>query len=85
VVYFSHWQKQLSHTFSDRDVAYLLRGVKTLTLVENVSRDTLIETGCVAVLCCIVMMSYFLGNDGTSVNAFYFVDFSQPLSWCFLS
>jgi hypothetical protein len=23
-------------------------------------------------------MSYFLGNDATSVNAFYFVDYSQP-------
>jgi hypothetical protein len=31
------------------------------------------------------MMSYFLGNDATSVNAFYFVGYSQPLSWCFLS
>jgi hypothetical protein len=28
----------------------LLRGVKTLTLVKNVSRDTLIEICCVAVL-----------------------------------
>jgi hypothetical protein len=28
-------------------------------------------------------MSYFLGNDATSVSAFYFVGYSQPLSWCF--
>jgi hypothetical protein len=64
---------------------YLLRGVKTLTLVENVSRDTLIDICCVAGLCCVVMISYFLGNDATSVNAFYFVGCSQPLSWYFLS
>jgi hypothetical protein len=44
-----------------------------LTLAMNVSRDTLIEICCVAGLCCIVMMSYFLCNDATSVNAFYFV------------
>jgi hypothetical protein len=24
------------------------------------------------------MMSYLLGNDATSVNAFYFVGYSQP-------
>jgi hypothetical protein len=66
---------------------YLLRGVKTLTLVKNVSRYTLIEICCVAGLCRVdvVMMSYFLGNDATSVNAFYFVGYSQPLSWYFLS
>jgi hypothetical protein len=29
------------------------------------------------------MISYFLGNDATSVNAFYFVGHSQPLSWFF--
>jgi hypothetical protein len=46
---------------------YLLRGVKTLTLVKNVSRDTLIEVCCVAGLCRVVMMSYFLDNDATSV------------------
>jgi hypothetical protein len=27
-------------------------------------------------------MSYFLGNDATSVNTFYFVGFSQPLLVC---
>jgi hypothetical protein len=27
----------------------------------------------------------FLGNDTTSVNTFYFVGYSQPLSGCFLS
>jgi hypothetical protein len=43
------------------------------------------EICCVAGLCRVVMMSYFLGNDATSVNAFYFVGYSQPLSWCFLS
>jgi hypothetical protein len=31
----------------------------------------------------VAMMSLFLGNDATSVNAFYFVGFSQPLSWLF--
>jgi hypothetical protein len=60
---------------------YLLRGVKTLALVKNVSRDTLIEICYVAGLCRVVMMSYFLGNDATSVNAFYFVGHSQPLGW----
>jgi hypothetical protein len=60
---------------------YLLRGVETL--VKNVSRDTLIEICCVAGLCRVVMMSYFPGNDATSVNAFYFVGYSQPLSWVF--
>jgi hypothetical protein len=49
---------------------YLLRGVKTLTLVTNVSRYTLTEICCVAELCRVVTMSYFLGNDATSVNAF---------------
>jgi hypothetical protein len=63
----------------------LLRGVKTLTLVKIVSRYTLTEICCVAGLCRVVMMSYFLGNDATIVNAFYFVGYSQPLSWCFLS
>jgi hypothetical protein len=62
---------------------YLLRGVKTLTLVKNVSRDTLIENCCVAGLRLVVMMSYFLGNDASSVNAFGFVGYSQPLSWFF--
>jgi hypothetical protein len=52
---------------------YGLRGVKTLTLVKNVGRYTLIEICCVAGLCRVVVMSYFLGNDATSVNAFYFV------------
>jgi hypothetical protein len=33
----------------------------------------MIEIYCVARLCRVVMMSYFLGNDATSVNAFYFV------------
>jgi hypothetical protein len=28
--------------------------------------------------------SYFLGNDANCVNAFYFVGYSQPLSWCSL-
>jgi hypothetical protein len=64
---------------------YLVRGVKTLTLVKNVSRFTLIEFCCVAGLCRVAMMSYFLGNDANSVNAFYFVGCSQPLSWCFVS
>jgi hypothetical protein len=64
---------------------YLLQGVKTLTLVKNVSRYTMTEICCVAGLYRVVMMSYFLGNDATSVNAFYFVGYSQPLSWCFLS
>jgi hypothetical protein len=64
---------------------YLLRGVKTLTLVKNVSRGTMIEICCVAGLCRVVMMSYFLGNDATNVNAFQFIGYSQPLSWCFLS
>jgi hypothetical protein len=63
---------------------YLFRGVKTLTLVKIVSRYTVIEICCVAGLRCVVMM-YFLGNDATNVNAFYFVGYSQPLSWCFLS
>jgi hypothetical protein len=40
---------------------YLLQGVKTLTLVKNVSRYTLIEICCVAGLCHVVMLSYFLG------------------------
>jgi hypothetical protein len=62
---------------------YLLRGVKTLTLVKNVSRYTLTEICCVAGLCRVVMMSYFLGNDATCVNAFYFVGYSQTLSWVF--
>jgi hypothetical protein len=53
---------------------------KTLTLVKNVIRDTLIEICCVAGLCRVVMMSYFLGKDATSVNAFYFVGYSQPLN-----
>jgi hypothetical protein len=64
---------------------YLLQGVKTLTLVKNVSRYTLVEICCVAGLCRVVMMLYFVGNDATSVNAFYFVGYSQPLSWYFLS
>jgi hypothetical protein len=64
---------------------YLLRGVKTLTLVKNVIRDSRIEICCVARLCRVVKMSYFLDNDATSVNAFDFVGCSQPLSWCFLS
>jgi hypothetical protein len=63
----------------------LLRGVKTLTLVKNVSRYTLIEICSVAGLCRVVMMTYFLGNDATNVNAFCFVGYSQPLSWYFLS
>jgi hypothetical protein len=49
---------------------YLLRGVKTLTLVKNVSHYTMIEICCVAGLCRVVKMSYFLGNDITGVNAF---------------
>jgi hypothetical protein len=65
------------HTASGIEL-YLLRGVKTLMLVKNVSRYILIGICCVAGLCRIVMMSYFLGNDATSVNAFYFVDYSQP-------
>jgi hypothetical protein len=64
---------------------YLLRGVKTLTLVKNVSFDTLIEICCVAGLFRVVMTSYFMGNDASSVNAFYFVGYSQPLSWYFFS
>jgi hypothetical protein len=51
---------------------YLLQRVKTLTLVKNVSRDTLIDICCVAGLCRIVMM-YFLDNDATNVNAFHFI------------
>jgi hypothetical protein len=54
-----------------------------LTLVKNVSRDTLIEICCVAALCRVVMMLYFLDNDATSVNAFYFAGYSQSLSWFF--
>jgi hypothetical protein len=49
-----------------------------LALVKNASRYTLIETCCVAGLYRVVMMSYFLGNDAASVNAFYFVGYSQP-------
>jgi hypothetical protein len=64
---------------------YLLRGVKTITLAKNLSCYTMMKICCVAEICCIAMMSYFLGNDATSVNAFYFVGYSQPLSWCFLS
>jgi hypothetical protein len=64
---------------------YLLRGVKMLTVVKHVSRYILIEICFVAGLCRVVMMSYFLGNDATSVNAFYFVVYSQPQSWYFLS
>jgi hypothetical protein len=56
-----------------------------LASVKNVRRGTLIEICCVAGLCRVAMMSYFLGNDATSVNAFYIVGYSQPLSWCFLS
>jgi hypothetical protein len=41
----------------------------------------MIEICCVARLCHVVMMSYFLGNDATSVNAFYFAGYSQPLSY----
>jgi hypothetical protein len=62
---------------------FLLRPVKALTFVKNVSRDTLIEICCVAGLCRVVMMSYFLGYGATSVNAFYFVGYSQLLSWFF--
>jgi hypothetical protein len=51
---------------------YLLREVRTLTLVKNVSRYTLIEICCVAGLCHVVMM-YFLGKRANSVNAFYFI------------
>jgi hypothetical protein len=64
---------------------YLLVWVKTLTLVENVSRYTLIEIFCVARLCCVVMMLYFLDSDATSVDVFYFIGYSQPLSWYCLS
>jgi hypothetical protein len=56
-----------------------------LTLVKNVSRYTLIEICYVAGSCCVVMVSFFLGNGATSVNAFYFSGYSQPLSWYFLS
>jgi hypothetical protein len=56
-----------------------------LTLVKNVCHHTLIEICCVAGLCRVVMMSYFLSNDATSVNAFYFVGYSQPVSWYLLS
>jgi hypothetical protein len=42
------------------------------------SHDTLIEICCVAGMCRIVMMSYFLGYDATSENAFYFVGYSKP-------
>jgi hypothetical protein len=59
---------------------YLLRGVKTLTLVKNVICDSRIEICCVAGLCRVVKMPYFLDNDVTSVNPFYFVGCSQPLS-----
>jgi hypothetical protein len=59
---------------------HLLRGVKTLTLVRNASSDTLIELCYVAGVCRVAMM-YFLDNDATSENAFYFVGYSQPLSW----
>jgi hypothetical protein len=64
---------------------YVFRGVKVLTLVKIVSRYTQIEICCVAGLCRVVMMWYFLGNLATSVNTFYFVGYSQPLSWYFLS
>jgi hypothetical protein len=37
---------------------YLLRGVKTLTLVKHVNRDTLMEICCVAGLCRVVMLSF---------------------------
>jgi hypothetical protein len=57
---------------------YLFRGVKALTLVKNVSRDTLTEICCVGGLRHVVMMSYFLGNNATSVNAFYFVAVLNP-------
>jgi hypothetical protein len=40
--------------------------------------DTLIEICCVAGLCGVVMMSYFLGNDANGINAFYFAGYSQP-------
>jgi hypothetical protein len=60
-----------------------LQGVKALSLVKNVSCDIQIKICCVAVLCRVVMMSCFLGNDVTSVNAFYFVGYSQSLSWFF--
>jgi hypothetical protein len=56
-----------------------------LTLVKNVRRDTLTDICCVDGLCRVVMMSYFMGNDASSINAFYFVGYSQPLSWYFLS
>jgi hypothetical protein len=66
---------------------YVLRGVKTLTLVKNASQVVilLIEIRCVAGLFRVVMMSCILGNDTSSVNAFYFVGYSQPVSWCFVS
>jgi hypothetical protein len=64
---------------------YLLRGVKMLTLVKNVSCGTLIEICCVAGLYCTVIMSYFLGSDATSLNAFYFFGYSQPLNWFIFS
>jgi hypothetical protein len=64
---------------------YLIQGVETLMLVKNVSRDTRIEICCVAGLCRVVMMSYILDHDATSVNAFYSGGHSQPLSWRFLS
>jgi hypothetical protein len=57
---------------------YLLRGVKTQTLVKNVSRDTLMEISCVAGLRRIVLVLYFVGNDATRVNAFYFVGLLNP-------
>jgi hypothetical protein len=62
---------------------YLLQGVKTLALVKTVSHDTLIEICCFAGLCRIVLMSYFLGNDATSIIAFYFIGYLQRLSWFF--
>jgi hypothetical protein len=40
---------------------YLLRGVKTLTLIKNVSRDTLMEICCGAGLSRVVMMFVFSG------------------------
>jgi hypothetical protein len=53
------------------------------TIIKNVSRETLTEICCVAGLCRVAMLSYFLGNDATSVKPFYFVGYSQPLSWFF--
>jgi hypothetical protein len=57
---------------------YLLRGVKTLTLVKNVRRDILTKICCVAGLCSVVMMSFFLGNDALVLTLFISLSIHNP-------